>query len=628
MLQTIRERASGWFAYIIIGLLVITFAIWGIQAYFSRPESQDVAQVGDSKISLREFQQAFQQQRQRLPQLDAAVLKNMVLQQLVNQQLLLQAAREQGLRIGDQQLSQAIRSLPVFQQDGTFNAERYEQILRSQGYSKVAFEENLRRSLAMEQLQGGLIASAIATPAELDQVIALLNQQRELQYLLLALDNYLKKVTVDEIAINTYFQENKDRLQKPEQVQLDYLELRLDKIAENIPLSEDELRAAYQEQSARYTQPEERSASHILVTVPAGAGAAVIDQARERAKAIRAEIASGAKTFEQALQAAQVAGDVQGGGLGVISRGMYEDPAFENALFGLQAVGDISEPVQTSFGFHLIRLDGITPERVRSFAEVREALVKEWRLHQAETRFYDLSEKLSTAIYEHPDSLEPAAQVLGLEISESPWFTRQGGEGIAAYPQVLESAFSEEVLKRGANSEPMEVESNHIIVIRLKNHKEATPLSLEEARNDIVNELRNRQAQEAISKDIDTVRQRAVQGENLETLAGEFGGTLQNPGLVGRRDTAKVDSAILREAFRLPQPAADKLAVGSAQLANGDQAAIAVSRVVPGEVGKMQEAERKALAQQLAQQVGQTEFDGFLESLQKRIPIVTHQDKL
>jgi peptidyl-prolyl cis-trans isomerase D len=627
MLQTIRERASGLIAYIIIGLLIIPFAFWGIQTYFSHSETQDVAAVGDSKISLREFQQAYQRQRQRLPQVDAAVLKNVVLQQLVNEQLLLQAVREQGLRISDQQLSEAIRSLAVFQQDGRFNAEHYQQVLRAQGYSEFAFEENLRRSLALEQLQAGLTASAITTPAELNQAIELLNQQRELQYLLLPLDNYLKKATVDENAITAYFQENKDRFQKPEQVQVDYLELKLDKMAEKIPVSEEELQTVYQEQSAKYTQPEERRASHILVPVSPGASPADIDKARERAKAIRADITSGAKTFEQALQDAKAAGDVQGGELGVISKGMYADPAFENALFALHAVGDSSEPVQTTFGFHLIRLEGITPERVRSFAEVRDTLAKEWRLHQAEARFYDLSEKLSNAIYEHPDSLEPAAQVVGLESSESPWFTRQGGEGIAAYPQVVEAAFSDEVLKRGANSEPLEVEPNHIIVIRLKNYKEATPLSLEEARRDIEKELRNRQAREAVGKDVEMVRQRIAQGESLEVLAGELGGELKKPGLVGRRDT-QLDNALLKEVFRLPLPEAGKPSVGSVQLANGDQAVIVISRVVPGEAGKLQETERKTLAQQLARQTGTTEFEGFLDSLRKKIPIVMHQDKL
>ncbi|MFO1431110.1 MAG: SurA N-terminal domain-containing protein [Candidatus Competibacteraceae bacterium] len=627
MLQTIRDRATGWIAYIIVGLLVITFALWGIQTYFSQPESRDIAKVGGNSISPHVFQQAFQQQRQRFPQLDPTLLKNSVLQGLINEEILQQVANEQTLRIGDRQLGQAIYSIPLFQQDGKFDVGRYEQFLRSQGYpSKAAFEEYLRHNLMREQLRNGLLNSAIVTAAELNNAIALLNQQRELQYLLLPLNNYLQKASVDEDAISRYFQEHQAQFQKPEQVQVEYLEVKLDTIADKLTPGDDELQQLYQEQKAKYTQPEERNASHILVTLPANADAAAIDQARERAKAIHAEIAGGAKTFDQALQDARKESDVQGGELGTISRGMYKDPGFEDALFALPTVGAVSEPVQTSFGFHIIRLDGLNPEKISSFAEVRDNLAKEWRLQQAETRFYDLSEKLNNAIYEHPDSLEPAARAVDLAIDESPWFTRQGGEGIAGFRPVAEAAFSDSVLKQGANSELLEVEPNHLVVLRLKDHREATPLALAEVHEQIATEVRKQQAKAMLEKDLATVRQRAEQGESLEALAKEFGGEWKNPGLIGRRDS-QLDTQVLQDAFRLPPPAA-KPTLGTAQLAAGDQAVLAISRVVPGDAEKMPEAERKALAQQLTTQTGATELEGFLQSLRQRIPIVVHQDKL
>ncbi len=628
MLQAIRERASGLIAYVIVGLLVITFALWGIHSYFNRPESQDVAEVGDGKISVQAFRQALQVQRQRFPQVDVALLKDRVLQQLVNEELLLQAAKVQGLRIGDGQLSQAVRALDVFQQEGAFNTQRYRQILRAQGYSEAAFEENLRRSLALEQLRNGLIVSAIATPAEVDKAIELLNQQREIQYSVLTLDNYAKKVTVDDTAIASYYQENKERLLNPEQVQVDYIELKLDKVADQITPTEEDLQVAYQEQSAKYIQPEERNASHILLPVSATTGAADADKIKQQAESIRAAIASGAKTFEQALEEAQASANAQGGDLGKISKGLYEDPAFENALFELNAVGDISAPVRTSFGFHIIRLDGITPEKSKSFAEVKDEVVREWRQRQAEVRFYDLSEKLANTIYEHPDTLEPAARLLGVEVNTSSWFNRQGGEGLAAYAPIVAAAFGDEVLKRRANSELLEVEPDHVIILRLKDHKEATPRTLEEARQDIATELRNRQARELLDKDAESLRQRAAKGESLETLVGELGGELKKPGLVSRRDVGKMEGAVLREAFRLPKPEADKPTVGAVPLPQGDQAVLIVTQVIPGDSGKMQEAERKALTQQLTNQVGATEYQGFLDSLRRQIPVVMHLDRL
>ena len=215
---------------------------------------------------------------------------------------------------------------------------------------------------------------------------------------------------------------------------------------------------------------------------------------------------------------------------------------------------------------------------------------------------------------------------MDLAISESPWFTRESGEGIAGFRPVVEAAFSDPVLKQGANSELLEIEPNHLVVLRLKDHREAAPLSLAEAHEQIVTELRKQQAKAMLEKDLATVRQRAEQGESLEALAKEFGGEWKNPGLIGRRDN-QLDAQLLQGAFQLPPPTA-KPTIGAAQLATGDQAVLAISRVVPGEADKMPEAERKALTQQLTAQTGAAEFESFLQGLRQRIPVTVQQDKL
>lgn len=629
MLQTIRDRASGWIAYIIIGLLIIPFALWGINQYFSGSAALDAAQVGKVNISLQEFQRTYQQRQRQFPQLDAGTLKVLVLQQMVNEQLLLQAADRLGLRVGDRQLSETIRSITPFQENGVFSTERYKQALRSQGLTEAAFEESLRRSQTVAQLQQGLTNSAIMTPAELNRLIELMNQKRELEYLELPLTKYLEKTAVDESAIETYYQENKAHLLSTEQVQIDYVELTLDQIAADIGVSEDDLQEAYREQIAKYTQPEERGASHILVTLPTGASDEDVNKAQAKAQAIHDEIASGAKTFDQALQEAEKsdAQGIQGGSLGVIRKGMFAEPAFESALYELKQVGDISEPVRSSFGFHIIRLDAVTPERVKSFAEVREELAKELRQQRAEPRFYEETESLANLSHEHPDTLKPAAEALKLKVEQSPWFSRSGGEGVAAYPKVVEAAFSEDVLKRGYNSEPIEVEPNHVIVIRVQAHKEAAPLTLQEAREEIVSRLRNAKAKEALEKDTEILLKRTSSGESLETLAKEFGGEFKQAGLVGRSDNA-VESTVLDKAFQLAKPDSGKLSLGSVALSNGNHAVLAVSRVEAGKPSDTQEAERKALLAQLTAQIGATEFQGFVAALREQTRIETYPDRL
>ena len=306
---------------------------------------------------------------------------------------------------------------------------------------------------------------------------------------------------------------------------------------------------------------------------------------------------------------------------------MFDSPAFENALYALQQAGEVSEPVRMPSGFHVIRLDNITPAQVKPFEEVRETVAAELRQQKAENRFYEISQTLANLGYEHPDSLEPAATALGVPIQDSGWFSHRGGEGVAANPKVVESAFGEDVLKRGVNSEPLEVEPGHVVMIRIKEHKDATPRTLEESRDDIVKALREQKAREAIARDVETLKARAAQGEHPQILAVELGGEFKNAGLVGR-DASSVDGAVLDVAFRLPQPDAGKVALGSTALANGDQVVLEVVRVVPGQKDALSEDERKTLAQQLAQQTGSDQFDKLLDSVRTKTKVVTYSDRL
>lgn len=639
LLQKIRDHAQGWFAYLIIGMLIIPFAVWGINYYFEGGGPMDAAVVGNSKISIQEFQRTFQQQRQRMQAmlganadpslLDGPRLKQEVLRQMVNERVLDQFAHDQGLRISDRQLHDVLVALPAFQQNGKFDKNLYEQLLRSQGYVPTVFEEGMRQSLATEQLRNGIVVSALVTPAELDHLVALLKEQRELQYVTLPLARYIAQATVDDAAIEDYYQKNKDRFVKPEQVRVQFIELKLAQFAEGFTVTEDELKTAYQDQIGKYGRPEERQASHILVKLPANASEAEVEKARAKAQQMADAIHSGNKSFAQALQEATAdpAGAAEGGELGVIGKGMFSDPAFETALFALQKPGDVSDPVRMPTGFHVIRLDGITPGQVKSFEEVRDEVSRELRQQQAEGRFYEVTQNLANLSYEHPDTLELAAQSLKAPVQESDWFSRQGGTGIVANPKVIESAFTDDILKRGVNSEPIEVEPGHVVVLRIKDHQDVTPRTLEEARDEIVKALREQQARAAIAKDAETVKARAAKGEALPILAKEFAGDYKNAGMVGR-DAKTVDPAILTSAFRLPQPGADQAVLGTAALGDGDQVVLEVGRVVPGQPDALSADERKALAQQLAQQSGTKQFDTLLDSVKTRTKVVTHGDRL
>ncbi|MDS4042210.1 MAG: SurA N-terminal domain-containing protein [Candidatus Competibacter sp.] len=638
LLQKIRDRAQGWFAYTIIGLLTIPFAVWGINYYFEGGGPRDAAVVGDSKISLQEFQRAYQQQRQRMQAmlggadsalLDGPRLKQEVLQRMIDERVLGQASRDQGLRIGDRQLHDALVSLPVFQQNGGFSKELYERLLRNYGYTPVGFEESLRQEQAVRQLRDGVVDSALFTQVELDRLIALLKQQRDLRYVTLPLERRVARATVDDVAIKEYFEKNQDRFVNPEQLQLQFIELNLSRIAEDITVGEDELKVAYEEQIAKHGQSEERSASHILVKLPPNAGQEQVEKARATAQRIADDIRSGAKSFDQTLGEIKTgqSDELEGGELGVIGKGMFDSPAFENTLYAMGKPGETSEPVRMPAGFHIIRLDSITPARAKPFEEVRETVAREIRQQKAENRFYEIVQNLANLSYEHPDSLEPAAKALNVPLRDSDWFGRKGGEGIAASPKVIDSAFGEDVLKRGVNSEPIELEPGRVVAIRVKGHKDATPRTLEEAREDILKVLRERQAREAVARDAEALKARAARGELLPVLAKEFDGEYKSVGLVGRDATA-VDPAVLAAAFRLPLPDTGKVALGSTALTDGDQVVLEVARVVAGPKDVLTDEERGKLARQLATQTGSGQFDKLLDSLRTKTKVVTYSDRL
>lgn len=637
MLQAIRDKASGWIAYTIIILLCIPFALWGINSYLGGGATPDVAEVDGTAVTPQAFQRAYQRQLAQLrsmmganfdpAQLNEERLKQQVLQQLVNETVLAQTSRDAGLSVSNRQLDATIRSLPAFQQEGRFDAARYERLLLQQGYTPPAFEQNLRESLLTEQLQQGLAQTAFVSDAALKHYLALQHQQRRLSYLVLSLDHYRQQVEITDKDIQQYYDNNKDQFQSPERVKLQYLELTLDQIAKDITVSEADLRAAYEERKSQYTRPEERRASHILVQLPEHADPQAVAAAEEQARKIYQQIESGETSFDQMLQQAADMPGVEGGDLGLISKGMME-PAFEDSLFALKNQGDVSEPVRTQFGFHIIRLDGIVAGEVTPFEQVRDELAQELRRRRAEPEFFDASETLANLSFENPDSLQPAADALGLPLQQTDWIDRQGGEeGIARFPKVVQAAFSPDVLDSRLNSEALEVEPSHVLVIRVMEHQSAAPLALEQARDQIVEQLGTEKAREALQTELDSLLERARAGESLAQLAQASGGRLEQPGLV-ERSASGLDGSLLNSAFQLPEPQAETPSYGTARLANGDRALIAVSEVIPGDPAAFDTPQRAALRQRLASRLGSEQFRSYVASRRQQADVRMFPDRL
>ncbi|NIP71909.1 MAG: hypothetical protein GWO16_02240 [Gammaproteobacteria bacterium] len=398
MLLAIRERATGIIAWIIVILLIIPFALWGIQEYLGGGSEVNVAEVDGSEISWYAFSDAYEAAVRRAGErptgADASRLKRAVLERVIEEQVVLQAAWEAGLRIGDRQILAHITSLPAFQTEGRFDKQLYEELLRQNRLDKVAFEEQQRQQLVKQQFRGAISDTAFITDRERDEMIRLRDREVDLAYAVIPAQRFRGDIEVTDEQIRAYYDQHPEAFRTPEQVKLAYLKLDVRDIESTIEVSEERLRARYEQQKDSLYRAEQRSAAHILIAVEEDADGAAVTAAREEAQTLYERIQEGASFAELAKEHSDDPGSAANGGeLGVVRSGTL-DERFEKALFTLEREGAVSEPVRSAFGFHIIKLTEIKPGEQKSFAEAREELARQIRREEAEDLFYERSELL------------------------------------------------------------------------------------------------------------------------------------------------------------------------------------------------------------------------------------------
>ncbi len=626
MLQAIRDKVTGWIAYGIIFLISIPFALWGINSYLGGGEVPPAAVVNGEEVTLQELDQAYANYRQRLAQLfggripdslgDESMLRQQVLEQLIEETALRQYVEKSGYRVGDEALSRMIREMPAFQTDGSFDSGMYQAQLRSLGQSPVGFEERLRISRAVQQFAEGVKSSAFMLPLERKRYVSLRNQSRKIRTLVHSTDP--SSIQIDDDEIEQYYLANGERFRTPEQVRIDYIEVSLEDVKQAVGVDADSLRARYEDNIETYSSPEIRSASHILLQADEDNDAAV----RARIEELRQRIVAGESFADLAREFSEDPGSAEDGGdLGEIEPGVMVE-AFEDALNALE-VGQLSEPVRTAFGWHLIKLHKVRGGEVKSFESVREQLEDEIRSEQAESEIFDLVENLANLVYEQPESLLPASEQLGLEVRTSDWFDRFNGTGIAVEPKIRSSAFSEEVLKQELNSDALELDGGRVVFLRVNQVRPPAQRPLEEVRDQIRAELiGNRVRQRNQQAGISALEALNAGTGSLDALAAEWPSSIEDRGFV-KRDQSEIDPSVLNKAFAMPKPESGPVHAGLS-LANGDYIIIELLAVVSNDA----EADPEAL-DQLAASAAEAEFQAIMKLLTSRSDVVlTPPDEL
>ena len=527
MLEIIRNATKTWIAKVILALITIPFALWGVESYVRTPSGLDtVATVEKEKITVQEFQQATRNQLDQFRQqfggnIDASIMDNpemrkSILDQLIDQRLVVNATKTSGLVVSDATLRERIGTEPNFQQDGKFSASRYELALKSQGLSAVGFEQKLRQDLERQRFVESIAATAFAANASVKQYLLVSEQTRDIAIVNITPEPFAAQVKITADMAKAFYERKKTEFTIPEQIRAEYVELSVDALAPTIQVPAEETKAFYEANSGRYIQKEQRKASHILINLTAKATEAEKKAAKDKADALFAQLKKNPKEFaDLAKKNSQDPGSAANGGdLGMFARGAMVKP-FEDAAFAAKK-DELVGPVLSDFGYHIIRVADIQPEKGKGLAEVTPEIEGELKKQKAARKFAELAEKFTNAAFEQSSSLKAASEAVGLPIKQSPWMAK--GQGIPPFnnPKLMTALFSDDVQKNKRNTEAVEVATNTLVVARVLESKPAVVQPFADLEKGIIARLAREEAGKLAKKDGEAKLEALKQGKTAD----------------------------------------------------------------------------------------------------------------
>ncbi|MHA6203832.1 SurA N-terminal domain-containing protein [Dyella soli] len=634
MLQALRNKLHGWPSIVILGICVFAISFFGIESYFSSRTDTYVAMVGKHEITQRDYQEATNEARRNAmarlgDRFDGSVFerpetKRQIVDQLINEQLLRQANDQLGMKVSSVMLRDMIASMREFQVNGQFDPNTYRAILASQNMTPASFEASRRAMLEPGLLPQAIAAGTIVTDADMDRYLALFFQRRDLHWFALPRPAQTD-TTVTDAQLEAYYKDHQADFMNPEQVSLKYIEVNGADLKVDAQPSEDELKKRYEDQKQRFVQPEQRLVSHILVNVPKNATPDQQKAALAKAEKIASEATpdSFAKLAEQSSE--DLGSRRSGGDLGWLEKGVT-NPAFDSALFALQK-GQISKPVLSDEGYHVLWLRDVRSGEAKPFAEVREQIAKDYQANERDRRYSELAGKLTDQTYQNPSSLEPAAQVLNLPIQATGLFSRKGGEGITADPKLAAAAFSDDVLAQGNNSGLIDLGSNRAVVVRVDKHVPAAARPLADVRDQVRQKIVDERLAAEAQKRADGLLARLQKGEDIQAVAASAGAAVQTVAAAVRVQP-DLPPEVLEQAFLLPHPAAGKAQFARVSLRDGSYALVGVDKVQDGDLSKVPADQRKALNDGMSQAYSALAAHEFIESLKANTEIKIATDRM
>lgn len=623
MLQSLRDNTKGLVAGILIGFLVIIFALSGAEALFSGDSTaRAVATVNGEDITESDIARQIElQRRQILSRYGDSVpsefvsderLRPAAIESLIDRSLQVQEAIEKGMAVSEETLNSIIREDEQFQgSDGSFDPNRYQQLLRSVGFTPASYKRTLREEVLLTQLRAGIAGSGFVTPAELEQLISLSGQTRSFRYLTLDAEQLSGEIEVSEEEISQYYENNQQQFTQPEQVAVDYIDLSVEALMENIDIAENDLRAQYQ-QGLNAMEVEgdsrvQRQIAHILLE----------DPSTEEIAEVQEKINQGVDFSELARQYSDDLGSSeQGGDLGYVPADSLPE-AFQSVVPNL-AQGEVSEAVQTDAGTHFIKLLEERNSELPSFEEQRDQLARQLKRGEAENQFVELMERLSELSYSAEDLAE-VGEELGLPVENTGLFARADGTGVAANEKVVESAFSEEVLERGNSSDLIELSPSQVVVVKKTNQRDAYVKPLSEVQDQIVAQIEARKTRELLAERGKQIESALDSDQTMDQVAEQWNLELKLAEQATRNDPSH-PRELLQHVFSLPVPGSET-PVYSGVPVNGDYTIVALTQVEAGSTEELSEDQRQAMSDNVSSMLGEQDFAAYRNSLHEQAEI-------
>jgi peptidyl-prolyl cis-trans isomerase D len=630
LLENLREKAQSKFAKIILVIILVPFALFGLDSYVRNSgNSENAARVGQQEISVNEFNNAYRTQQQQMqsilgPQYDAATMdtpesRKAVLDNLINSRLLVNQAADAGMTISDARLAKKIAEIPNFQEDGKFSKSKYQGFLRTSGYTERSFEARMREDMLIQQVREAVTDTPIVPQTVVDSFIRAQEQTREVSVANFVPEQFIPQVKLADGAAKAYFDAHQQEFEIPQQAKLEFLVLSADQLAQKITIADDEVKKSYEANMEKNKQAEQRKASHILINASPSATDAEKKAAKEKADDLYQQAKKNPASFaELAKKHSQDLGSgKQGGDLGFFGKGMMVKP-FQDATFAMKK-GEIHEPVLSDFGYHIIQLNDIKAEKVRSLAEASAEIQQELKKQKGEKLFAEKAESFGTTVFEQSGSLKAAADKFELKVLQSDWVSRKA----PALPplnneKLLNAVFSDAVFKDKRNTEAIETAPNTLVAARVLESKPASIKAFDEVKAQIQQKLiRDDAAKAAVKAGQD---QLALAKDGKEIVGSKWTAPVK---VTRDKPAPNVPSQATEAAFKLP--AAKLPAYTGVDTAQGYML-IKLTQVQDG--AAIDDAKRKNYTERIKSAQVQQDLNGFLASLRAGTSVKVNQEAI